>query len=248
MDPVPLEKRTWNTFNYITYWVSDALSPASWQLASSMLAVGLSWGQALTAIAVGHLIIAVRDLIDFSALRLSADTFIVRHCLERHHWCSSSHCLPRPESIFLWLLVELFQRHQPCGTCHVLVRHSGECFLHSLERHQPNELLRRHTPDQSVFTKCSRQSGLQLQEYPTIYPKGRISPLSVSTSIANAPADALTLGCRAHVLLHLLDHSVPSPADIAAKDSLPVCSQSSHRTYRHDRHSHLGYGEGPAER
>ncbi|KAH6904538.1 cytosine-purine permease [Coprinopsis sp. MPI-PUGE-AT-0042] len=58
MDPVPPEKRTWNTFNYITYWVSDALSPASWQLASSMLAVGLSWGQALTAIAVGHLIIA----------------------------------------------------------------------------------------------------------------------------------------------------------------------------------------------
>ena len=61
MDPVPLEKRTWNTFNYITYWVSDALSPASWQLASSMLAVGLSWGQALTAISVGHLIIAVRS-------------------------------------------------------------------------------------------------------------------------------------------------------------------------------------------
>ncbi|KAF9006929.1 NCS1 nucleoside transporter family [Cyathus striatus] len=59
MDPVPPEGRTWGTWNYVAYWVSDATNVAVWQLASSMLAIGLSWRQALPAIAVGHVIIAV---------------------------------------------------------------------------------------------------------------------------------------------------------------------------------------------
>ncbi|KAI0784506.1 NCS1 nucleoside transporter family [Abortiporus biennis] len=59
MDPVPRSKRTWTTWNYVAYWVSDACNAAAWELASSMLAIGLSWRQALPAIAVGHIIIAV---------------------------------------------------------------------------------------------------------------------------------------------------------------------------------------------
>ncbi|KAF5323194.1 hypothetical protein D9758_016729 [Tetrapyrgos nigripes] len=59
MDPVPVHQRTWSTRNYIAYWISDATNVAVWELASSMLAVGLSWRQALPAIAVGHVIIAV---------------------------------------------------------------------------------------------------------------------------------------------------------------------------------------------
>jgi NCS1 family nucleobase:cation symporter-1 len=77
MDPVPLHKRTWTTLNYIAYWISDATNVASWELASSMLAIGLSWyglysfiddgrcipatrrQQALPAIAVGQIIIAI---------------------------------------------------------------------------------------------------------------------------------------------------------------------------------------------
>lgn len=38
-----LLQRTWSTFNYIAYWVSDATNVAVWELASSMLAIGLSW-------------------------------------------------------------------------------------------------------------------------------------------------------------------------------------------------------------
>ncbi|KAL5525044.1 hypothetical protein ACEPAF_8913 [Sanghuangporus sanghuang] len=59
MDPVPPHLRTWTTLNYIMYWISDATNVAVWELASSMLAVGLSWKQALPAIAVGHIIIAM---------------------------------------------------------------------------------------------------------------------------------------------------------------------------------------------
>lgn len=59
MDPVLPKDRTWGTWDYIAYWISDATNAAVWQLASSMLAVGLSWRQALPAIAVGNIIIAV---------------------------------------------------------------------------------------------------------------------------------------------------------------------------------------------
>ncbi|THU93841.1 NCS1 nucleoside transporter family [Dendrothele bispora CBS 962.96] len=59
MDPVPPHLRTWSTMNYIAYWISDATNVAVWELASSMLVLGLSWKQALPAIAVGHVIIAV---------------------------------------------------------------------------------------------------------------------------------------------------------------------------------------------
>ena len=43
MDPVPEHLRTWSTLNYILYWISDATNIAVWELASSMIAIGLSW-------------------------------------------------------------------------------------------------------------------------------------------------------------------------------------------------------------
>lgn len=96
MDPVPVYHRTWTTSSYVAYWLSgqythncylhtsyfiypskDACNVAVYELASSMLATGLSWHdplsktlrlpcssvpprrQALPAIAIGHCIIAV---------------------------------------------------------------------------------------------------------------------------------------------------------------------------------------------
>ena len=43
MDPVPPRYRTWSTWNYATYWLSDAANVPVYELASSMLAIGLSW-------------------------------------------------------------------------------------------------------------------------------------------------------------------------------------------------------------
>ena len=43
MDPVPPHLRTWTTLNYVAYWISDATNPTTWEFASSMLAIGLSW-------------------------------------------------------------------------------------------------------------------------------------------------------------------------------------------------------------
>ncbi|KAJ7757715.1 permease for cytosine/purines, uracil, thiamine, allantoin-domain-containing protein [Mycena maculata] len=64
MDPVPIHLRTWTTWNYVAYWVSDTKNPTMWELASSMIATGLSWQQALAAISVGHILISVVILLN----------------------------------------------------------------------------------------------------------------------------------------------------------------------------------------
>ncbi|KAH9009339.1 NCS1 nucleoside transporter family [Lactarius hengduanensis] len=43
MDPVPPHLQTWTTLSYITFWISCAANVTVWELASSMIAIGLSW-------------------------------------------------------------------------------------------------------------------------------------------------------------------------------------------------------------
>ncbi|KAI9435811.1 cytosine-purine permease [Lactarius indigo] len=59
MDPVPPHLRTWTTLSYITFWISCAANVTVWELASSMIAIGLSWRGALLAVSLGHLVIAI---------------------------------------------------------------------------------------------------------------------------------------------------------------------------------------------
>ncbi|THX19606.1 uridine permease-like protein Fui1 [Aureobasidium pullulans] len=41
-DPVPLEKRTWTSTTFMTYWFSDLVTVSGWATASSILTTGLS--------------------------------------------------------------------------------------------------------------------------------------------------------------------------------------------------------------
>ncbi|GAA6012254.1 hypothetical protein JCM10207_002779 [Rhodosporidiobolus poonsookiae] len=59
MDPVPEEKRVWTWFSFTTMWISDGFSPSTLQLAGSMIALGLSWKQALGAVTLGNVLIAL---------------------------------------------------------------------------------------------------------------------------------------------------------------------------------------------
>jgi hypothetical protein len=54
MDPVPPDMRTWTTFNYVAYWISDAANASMWAFASSMLAIGLSWFVVLLSYATDY--------------------------------------------------------------------------------------------------------------------------------------------------------------------------------------------------
>ncbi|KAL3462634.1 hypothetical protein BJX64DRAFT_299395 [Aspergillus heterothallicus] len=58
LDPTPPEEQTWKAYNYVTYWLCDAIAPGNLRLGSSLIALGLSWKEALGIIAFGHLIIA----------------------------------------------------------------------------------------------------------------------------------------------------------------------------------------------
>lgn len=58
LDPVPRHRRLWGPTSFISYWISDAFNAATWQFASSMMAVGLGWREALVVVAVSFFIIS----------------------------------------------------------------------------------------------------------------------------------------------------------------------------------------------
>ncbi|KAK9453288.1 permease for cytosine/purines, uracil, thiamine, allantoin-domain-containing protein [Dipodascopsis uninucleata] len=59
LDPVPPSKRTWSTYNYVMYWISDNFSPSGFRNAASLMEVGLSWKLALVCITIAQFIVAL---------------------------------------------------------------------------------------------------------------------------------------------------------------------------------------------
>ncbi|TVY85419.1 putative permease [Lachnellula suecica] len=59
LDPVEPEYRTWRTYNFVTYWISDAFAVSNWRIGSSLIAIGLSWKLALVAVVIGNFITAL---------------------------------------------------------------------------------------------------------------------------------------------------------------------------------------------
>ena len=57
--PVPVVKRTWTTYNYFALWMGMAHNVASYALASSLIALGMDWVQALLTITLGNLIVLI---------------------------------------------------------------------------------------------------------------------------------------------------------------------------------------------
>ncbi|KAJ5658359.1 uncharacterized protein N7484_002008 [Penicillium longicatenatum] len=59
LDPVPKDMRKWTVLSFIGYWISDCFSVANWQLASSIIAIGLSWKESLGMVALGFFILSI---------------------------------------------------------------------------------------------------------------------------------------------------------------------------------------------
>ncbi|KAH6692881.1 permease for cytosine/purines, uracil, thiamine, allantoin-domain-containing protein [Leptodontidium sp. MPI-SDFR-AT-0119] len=59
MDPVKIENQTWTIWTWMAYWATDTINLGTWQTASSILAVGLSWREAIPAIVVGTSCVAI---------------------------------------------------------------------------------------------------------------------------------------------------------------------------------------------
>lgn len=57
--PVPLNKRTWNTWNYAALWISMSLCIPTYMLASSLIEGGMNWWQAILTIFLGNVVVLV---------------------------------------------------------------------------------------------------------------------------------------------------------------------------------------------
>ena len=65
--PVPIERRTWGTYNYAALWVGMSVCIPTYMLASGLIAGGMSWWQAILAILLGNLIVLVPMILNAHA-------------------------------------------------------------------------------------------------------------------------------------------------------------------------------------
>ncbi|OCK84456.1 NCS1 nucleoside transporter family, partial [Lepidopterella palustris CBS 459.81] len=83
LDPVPRHLRKWGVTSFIAYWISDAFNAATWQFASSIIAIGLTWRESLACVAVGFFIISI-------VISLNGATGVIHHApfpvLSRASW------------------------------------------------------------------------------------------------------------------------------------------------------------------
>jgi NCS1 family nucleobase:cation symporter-1 len=57
--PIPLNKRTWGTWNYAALWISMSLCIPTYMLTSSLIEGGMNWWQAILTILIGNSIVLV---------------------------------------------------------------------------------------------------------------------------------------------------------------------------------------------
>lgn len=57
--PIPVNKRTWGTWNYASLWISMSMCIPTYMLASSLIEGGMNWWQSVLTIFLGNLIVLI---------------------------------------------------------------------------------------------------------------------------------------------------------------------------------------------
>jgi NCS1 family nucleobase:cation symporter-1 len=65
--PTTPAQRTWTTYNYIALWFSMSMEITTYKLASSLIAKGMDWKQALATVLFGNLIVLIPMLLNAHA-------------------------------------------------------------------------------------------------------------------------------------------------------------------------------------
>jgi len=65
--PIPVERRTWGTYNYASLWVAMSVCIPTYMMASGLIAGGMSWKQAIATILLGNLIVLVPMILNAHA-------------------------------------------------------------------------------------------------------------------------------------------------------------------------------------
>lgn len=67
LTPTPPERRTWGFYNYTALWFSMCMEITTYQLASSLIAKGMDWKQAVGTVLLGNLIVLIPLLLNAHA-------------------------------------------------------------------------------------------------------------------------------------------------------------------------------------
>jgi nucleobase:cation symporter-1, NCS1 family len=65
--PIPSEKRSWGTYNYVSLWVAMSVCIPTYMMASGLIAGGMNWVQAICTILLGNLIVLIPMLLNAHA-------------------------------------------------------------------------------------------------------------------------------------------------------------------------------------
>jgi NCS1 family nucleobase:cation symporter-1 len=65
--PTPPARRTWTTYNYIALWFSMSMEITTYMLASSLIAGGMNWKQAVFTILLGNIIVLIPMILNAHA-------------------------------------------------------------------------------------------------------------------------------------------------------------------------------------
>lgn len=65
--PVGAEQRTWTTYSYAALWIGMSHNLATWALAAGLIAVGMSWLQAIIVIAIANVVVLIPMLLNAHA-------------------------------------------------------------------------------------------------------------------------------------------------------------------------------------
>src|ERR1700746_3030643 len=65
--PIPLDHRTWGTYNYAALWVAMSVNIPTYLMASAMIAGGMNWKQALFTVFLGNVIVLIPMLLNAHA-------------------------------------------------------------------------------------------------------------------------------------------------------------------------------------
>ncbi|HTZ75165.1 MAG TPA: NCS1 family nucleobase:cation symporter-1 [Candidatus Aquilonibacter sp.] len=65
--PVPADRRTWTTYSYAALWIAMSVNIPTYLLASSMIAGGMSWKQAIFTVFLGNVLVLIPMLLNAHA-------------------------------------------------------------------------------------------------------------------------------------------------------------------------------------
>jgi cytosine/uracil/thiamine/allantoin permease len=105
MDPAKIENQTWTLWTWIAYWATDVFNLGTWQTASAILSVGLSWREAI-------------PIVRFEECKVMGAELMITDCgwnvlccyshgLEWCYWCKASHPILRRHPGFVWILFRI---------------------------------------------------------------------------------------------------------------------------------------------